>query len=180
MHERLIVVVGPSGAGKDTLLRRWRERLGDAAPVHFARRLITRPADPLGEQHEPVTPDQLDALRTADALAFEWRAHGLRYAVRKEALQVLERGHWLVLNGSREHLPRLRAQAPACRVVEVTAPAHLLEARLRARGREAEERVRQRLQRAPQPVQADLTLINDGHPAECANALHGWWMALQC
>jgi phosphonate metabolism protein PhnN/1,5-bisphosphokinase (PRPP-forming) len=180
MHwDRLIVVVGPSGAGKDTLLKRWRERLGPQAPVHFVQRLITRPADPLGEAHEPVTHEQLAALRHAGALAFEWQAHGLAYAVRREALQPLAQGAWLVLNGSREHLAVLRAQAPGCRVVEVTAPPELLRHRLQARAREADAAVRQRLQRAAPPVQADLTLINDGHPAECVHALHAWWLTLQ-
>ncbi|MEW6704110.1 MAG: phosphonate metabolism protein/1,5-bisphosphokinase (PRPP-forming) PhnN [Pseudomonadota bacterium] len=179
MHRRLIVVVGPSGAGKDTLLKRWRERLAPAAPLHFARRLITRPADPLGERHEPVTHAQLQALRASGALAFEWQAHGLAYAVHREALAPLGRGEWVVLNGSRDHLPTLRAQAPGCRVVEVTAPPALLLARLQARARESADALQARLRRETAPVQPDLTLVNDGDPAECVRALHAWWLAQQ-
>jgi phosphonate metabolism protein PhnN/1,5-bisphosphokinase (PRPP-forming) len=179
VYERLIVVVGPSGAGKDTLLQRWRERLGPGAPVHFIRRLVTRPAEVGGEAHEALTHEALAALRAAGALAFEWQAHGLAYAVRRASLQPLRQpGQWLVLNGSRHHLQTLRTQAPGCRVVEVTAPPPLLQARLQARARETAEVVQQRLHRAAPPCRADLTLVNDGDPAECANALHGWWRGL--
>jgi ribose 1,5-bisphosphokinase PhnN len=63
-------------------------------------------------------------------------------------------------------------------VVEITAPPELLRHRLQARAREAAEAVRQRLQRQALPAQAELTLVNDGPPAECVHALHAWWLGL--
>ena len=55
-NERLICVVGPSGAGKGTVLRHWLATLPRPSPVQVAQRAITRPAltDAAAKQHEPV------------------------------------------------------------------------------------------------------------------------------
>ncbi len=70
----LVLVVGPSGAGKDSLLQTAREAFRCDPRIGFARRVITRPADPDGENHEPVS----EAEFTARDFALSWSAHGLR------------------------------------------------------------------------------------------------------
>ena len=173
---RLIVVVGPSGAGKDSVLRAWRASLGAAAPV-VARRVITRAPDDT-EPHEAATPGDFAGLRGRGLLATWWQAHGLDYGVRRSELAPLSGGRWVVLNGSREHLPALRAQAPGLRVVCVSAPAPVLASRLAARGREGADARDARLARATAlPVEADLHLVNDGALDECVASLSLWWAA---
>ena len=54
MNARLIYVMGPSGAGKDSVLGWLREHLPAEMPVHWARRTITRPASAGGEAHEAI------------------------------------------------------------------------------------------------------------------------------
>ena len=137
---RLVVVVGPSGAGKDSVLRAWREALGPAAPA-FAQRVITRAPDDT-EAHEAVTAADFAGLRSRNLLATWWQAHGLDYGVRWTQLEPLAAGRWVVLNGSRAHLPALRLQAPGLRVVEVSAPAPVLAQRLAARGARGRGRAR--------------------------------------
>ena len=51
----LVLVAGPSGAGKDSLLNGARDVFQGDPRIHFARRVITRPPDPDGENHESVT-----------------------------------------------------------------------------------------------------------------------------
>ena len=172
---RLIVVVGPSGAGKDSVLRGWR-----AAPdaPHFAQRVITRAPDAT-EQHEAVVPGDFAGLRAQGLLATWWRAHGLDYGVRCSQLEPLARGRWVVVNGSRAHLPALRAQAPGLRVVEIGAPAHVLAQRLAARAREDAAGRESRLGRlVDTPVEAELVLINDGELQRSVDRLVQWWQSL--
>lgn len=176
--ERLIVVVGPSGAGKDSVLRGWRAALGADAPG-FARRVITRAPD-ASEAHEAVTPGDFAGLRAQGLLATWWQAHGLDYGVRPCEFEALADGRWVVLNGSRAHLPVLRAQAPGLRIVEVSAPAHVLAQRLATRAREDPQARERRLARASaHATEADLVLVNDGALQQSVHGLVQWWLALR-
>jgi ribose 1,5-bisphosphokinase len=133
----LVLVVGPSGAGKDSLLNAAKEAFRDDARIHFARRVITRPADPLGENHESVT----DAEFAARDFALSWSAHGLRYG-----LPALDAAPVVVANVSRGVIAEAARRFPI-RVIEVTAPAEVLAERLAARGRETAADVAGRLAR---------------------------------
>ena len=55
---RLVLVVGPSGAGKDTLLDLARAMLRNDASVVFSRRVVTRAA--AGEPHDTMDPDAFE------------------------------------------------------------------------------------------------------------------------
>jgi ribose 1,5-bisphosphokinase len=172
--QRLIVVVGPSGAGKDSVLRGWRAALGTSAPA-VAQRVVTRAPDAT-EAHEAVTAGDFAGMRALGLLATWWQAHGLDYGVRRTQLEPLTHGRWIVLNGSRAHLPALRVQAPGLRVVEVSAPAPVLAQRLAARAREDASARAKRLARAVvMPTRADLTLVNDQELQHSVDALVRWW-----
>jgi phosphonate metabolism protein PhnN/1,5-bisphosphokinase (PRPP-forming) len=177
---RLIAVVGPSGAGKDSVLRAWCQVVGAAAPV-FAQRVITRAPDDT-EAHEAVTCSDFTGLRSRGMLATWWQAHGLDYGVRWQQLEPLAHGRWVVLNGSRAHLPALRRQAPGLRVVEVSAsaPAPVLARRLAARAREDALAREGRLARSIEtPTDADLTVANDGELQQSVATLLRWWNSVR-
>lgn len=173
--ERLIVVVGPSGAGKDSVLSAWRQHLG-TLPVHFARRVVTRPPD-RSEPHEAMSEQAFEQALRAGQFATWWSAHGLRYALRWRELAPLADARWVVVNGSRAHLPTLRRQAPALHAVELTAPAELRARRLAVRGREDTRDVAARLQRDPK-AEVTVSIHNDSTLSSAVERLHGWWSSI--
>src|SRR5258708_1339198 len=125
----LVLVVGPSGAGKDTLLEAARRALADDPRFRFVRRVITRPADAGGEAHEAVTEEEF-ARR---AFALQWQAHGLHYGIPAET--IVGGPVVVVANVSRTVVADAARRFPT-RVIEVTAPVEVLAARLAARARE--------------------------------------------
>ncbi|MGD9831645.1 MAG: phosphonate metabolism protein/1,5-bisphosphokinase (PRPP-forming) PhnN [Piscinibacter sp.] len=171
------MVVGPSGAGKDSVISAWLRGQPRAARPHRVRRTITRPAD-VHEAHESIGACAFAAAREAGAFAFHWQAHGLDYGIRHGELAALAAGGWVVMNGSREHLAQLRAVAPQARVVEIDAPAALRQRRLHDRSREDAEGRAARIVREAPPAQADLRIVNDGSLDEAVATLERWWNAI--
>ncbi len=166
----LVLVVGPSGAGKDTLLAAARTALDGDSRFRFARRVITRPEDAGGEPHEAVTEAEFSTRLAAGGFALHWQAHGLRYGIPADIGADLRRGRVVVANLSRAVIAEAATRYPV-RVIEVTAPPALLAARLAARGREDAEDLARRLARAialPSPAECE-TILNDG-PVEAGTA----------
>jgi phosphonate metabolism protein PhnN/1,5-bisphosphokinase (PRPP-forming) len=168
----LVLVVGPSGAGKDTLLDSVRAMLVGRADVRFARREITRPETPGGEAHLPIDHATFAARRDAGGYALWWEAHGLAYGISADIAADLASGVTVVASVSRAVIADAAARFPI-RVVEITAPPAVLAARLAGRAREGAEDIARRLQRSvalPAGVEV-VTVMNDGTVAEGAGRL---------
>jgi ribose 1,5-bisphosphokinase len=160
-----VAVVGASGAGKDALLSYARERAGTFA--RFPRRAITRPPGP-GEDHDPVTEDQFATARGRGAFAVYWRAHGLCYGLPASVDAEVRGGLVVVANVSRSVIDELDARYQRVVVVHVTVAEEVRAQRLRARRREPELGIGQRLAR-PDPApghRVDAVIQNDGSLAE--------------
>ena len=163
----LVLVVGPSGAGKDTLIAYARGHLKGREDIRFARRRITRPADAT-ENHIALDEDAFAREMALGSFPLHWRANGLGYALGAEVAEDIAAGRIVVANGSRAAVPAARARFARVKVVHVTAPLDVLAERIAARGRESGEAVRARLAREPAlDALPDLTIVNDG-PAEVA------------
>ncbi len=161
-----VFVVGPSGAGKDTLLTGAKERLADDERFVFVRRTVTRPVGPW-EHHDSLTPEDFDAAATRGDFLLTWAAHGLSYGVPATAGARVAAGDVVVCNGSRGALPAARAAFPGMTLVLITAPRAVRLARLTARGRDGD--VAERLDRLAEEdfaVTADLVIDNSGDPAD--------------
>ncbi|MCW3475769.1 phosphonate metabolism protein/1,5-bisphosphokinase (PRPP-forming) PhnN [Limobrevibacterium gyesilva] len=165
----LILVVGPSGAGKDTLMEAARRRLAGDARFRFVRREITRPREAGGEDHVPVDAAGFARRRAAGAYALSWEAHGLGYGIPADIADALAAGRVVVANVSRAVIADAARRFPV-RVLEITAPPEVLARRLAARGREDAQDVAARLRRSvslPQGVDV-VTVMNDGTVEEGA------------
>jgi ribose 1,5-bisphosphokinase len=169
----LVVVVGPSGAGKDTLIALARDICADDPRIVFPRRIVTRPASE-AEDHDSATPFEFDAAVGQGAYAFWWEAHGLKYALSAAIDTALRAGQTVVCNVSRAAVGQLRERYARVSVVMVTAPKDVLVARLAARGRESRGDVAERLDRAAPAIDdpaADVTIENVGDPSGGAGRL---------
>jgi ribose 1,5-bisphosphokinase len=167
---RVVYVMGPSGAGKDTLLRYARARL-DGRAVMFAHRYITRPprADG-GENHVALSAAEFALLRARGGFALDWGAHDTRYGIGIEIRTWLAAGLSVVVSGSRAEWPNAAATLPGALPVLITASPGVLASRLGTRGREDRAAIEGRLARAGAVVVDDprLLVIDNSGPIEAA------------
>ena len=169
----VVLIVGPSGAGKDTLIGLARAALAAEGRLVFSSRVITRPPS-AAEANVEVSPEAFAAARARGAFCLSWRAHGLDYAIPATALEAARRGCVVVANVSRAVVEAARRELPGVSVVEITADPDILAARLAGRQREAAGDQQARLARqAAANWEADLTIANDGDPGAAAARLIG-------
>ncbi|MEO5807530.1 phosphonate metabolism protein/1,5-bisphosphokinase (PRPP-forming) PhnN [Devosia sp.] len=165
----LVLVVGPSGVGKDTLINGARAALAADPRFVFVRRIVTRQADAALEDHDTLDLAAFAALEAAGGLALSWQAHGLCYGLPASVRAQIERGLVVIANGSRQTLTQARDRFPTCQVLLITADMSLRAARLAQRGREDAEAVAARLARETAPLPAGINPVvidNSGTPAQ--------------
>lgn len=161
---RLFIVVGPSGAGKDTLIAGAKVLRPD---LHWARRVITRAEVAGGEPFEGVSLVAFQARQAAGDFALHWQAHGLLYGVPFAEIAPRDAGRDVLINGSRGAMAAALAAFPDLTVLRISAPSHILAERLAARGRESKEDILARLARASYELDAEIPVIdiaNDASP----------------
>lgn len=162
-----VFVVGPSGAGKDSLIGAAKTALQGDPRFIFPRRVVTRPSSS-AEEHDTLDEATFAKLEADGRFTLAWRAHGLCYAVPGSALDAVLGGAIAVCNISRRVVPWARLHLPRVTVVEVTAPMEVLHARLVARGRADDGDLTSRLVRSRQVwTEVDHSIVNDG-PIETA------------
>lgn len=164
-----VAVVGPSGAGKDTLIAHAKAALADEPQVEFVRRVITRHSDGQTEDHDTLADAEFVEAEGYGAFALAWEAHGLRYGLPASIDRAIGNGHVAIANVSRGALPALRERYANVAVVEVTADPEILAARLAGRGRESRGEILARLARtiACETTGTSIPLDNSG-PKEIA------------
>ena len=131
----LVFVVGPSGAGKDTLIRLAAGELDGHPAVRVARRIITR-ASSTHEDHGSVDDARFEAMSADGAFCLEWSAHGLRYGIPREVEDDVRLGSVVICNGSRAAAALMRRRFVQSAIVLITARREILAERIASRGRD--------------------------------------------
>lgn len=153
-----VAVVGPSGAGKDTIIDYARTHLPQDGSYHFVRRVVTRDAHGNTEDHDTLTEAEFLKAVERSEFCMHWQAHGLYYGLPASVEKVIENGGVVIANLSRRVLPQLAERFPRVAIAHITATPEVLAQRLATRGRETPESIASRLQRQ-EPVEAgDLPL----------------------
>lgn len=173
MQNRLVLVVGPSGVGKDSVLDAVRRLLQGRPDIVFPRRVVTRAPGLGGEDYIAVDEVTFATMADDGAFALHWPAHGLLYGIPVSIDADLRAGRQVVINVSRGIIDDARQRYPGMMVIGITASTDMLRQRLQARGRESADDIEQRLARA---ASFDLTgedvaiLRNDGALEDAAQA----------
>ncbi|AKI00085.1 phosphonate metabolism protein, PRPP-forming 1,5-bisphosphokinase PhnN [Hoeflea sp. IMCC20628] len=168
-----IVLLGPSGSGKDTLISHARREFSGSSDVLFVQRVITRPSDAGSEDHIAMTDDEFDAAIDDGQLSLTWAANGLRYGLPRSVEVHLAAGRVAVANGSRGAWDVIRQVFPSAVAVEIRVDPEALASRLEARGREDAVEIEARLKRASDLTdrfEADMIIDNSGQ-VETAGAV---------
>lgn len=158
----IFAVVGPSGAGKDTLLA---GAVAADPRLYWARRVVTRPTQAGHEPFEGVDAETFARRLAGGEFALHWQAHNLRYGIAHSELQ--GRGT-VIFNGSRQAIGAALTALPGLRVIRISAPSRVLAERLAARGRETRAEIEARLARAAYDLPEGLDVVdvvNDSTPA---------------
>lgn len=160
---RLVLVVGPSGAGKDTLLRLAQAACADDHEIVFPHRIVTR-ASSADEDNIALSPDEFARARDHGDFAVHWDAHGHSYALPLEINDDIRAGRAVVANVSRTVIAALRGTYANVVVVAITAPPDVLAQRLAARARHSDGNIADRLARSVDDAStnADVTILNAG------------------
>ena len=175
----LVLVVGPSGVGKDTLISGARHALDNDKRFTFVRRIVTRPADIEVEDHDSMDPQTFAETEAAGRFALTWDAHNLRYALPLSLDTDLALGRTVVANVSRHVVAEARGKYPGCAVILITAEISRRAERLLRRGRESGDQITARLARESGPVPAGIEPIIIDNSGSVAIGVTAFVMALR-
>ncbi len=162
----IILVTGPSGSGKDSLLRHARAHFPPER-LAFARRYITRPPDK-NEDNYFVDEDAFLCLEANALFVSTWQAHGNRYGIgwreyrQAQAWQNrAETEAALLCSVSRTVIADFERQFTRVITLNIFVPPEILAERLEKRGRETKTQAAGRLARADLPLTASNLIVFD-------------------
>ncbi|ABD55772.1 phosphonate metabolism protein/1,5-bisphosphokinase (PRPP-forming) PhnN [Jannaschia sp. CCS1] len=165
---RLIAVIGPSGAGKDSVM----DGLCAARPeLQSARRVITRASTAGGEAFDAVSEATFAMKAARGDFALHWQAHGLNYGIPTGVQEALDRGLDVLANLSRGALAEAEGVFENMVVLHITAPPDVLAQRVARRGREMGRDAAARLTRPAPALPDGLKVIEIDNSGSLADSI---------
>ena len=164
---KLVVLTGPSGVGKGTLLRSLLQRHPDLYVSISVTTRAPRPGEVDGQHYYFVNRTQFERMVAAGEL-LEWAEFAGNYygTPRLAVEQQVQQGKCVILEIELEGARQVRQTFPTAFRIFILPPSlNELEFRIRNRGQDSEEAIARRLQRARAEIDAasefDIQIIND-------------------
>lgn len=163
---KLVIFVGSSGSGKDSLIYASFKRLSDEyIPVHRVRRWITRP-NHHSERFNSVSKTVFLSAVKNNQFALWWSIYDTYYGVEKAEIDPhLIEGKLVLVNLSRTMCTKALELYPDAIIILVRVPVYIAEKRIHKRDREDGKNLEARLRRLHAKVNIpfpELLLQNDG------------------
>jgi guanylate kinase len=147
---RVIVITGPSGVGKGTLIRELRERMPGLVLAISATTRDPRPGERDGVDYHFLAPDEFDRRVTADEFVEHANYSGRRYGtLRAELERGIASGAAVILEIEVQGARQVREAMPEAVAVFIAPPdEQALRTRLTRRGTDSEPQIARRLETA--------------------------------
>ncbi|MHB1413457.1 MAG: guanylate kinase [Thermoleophilia bacterium] len=164
---RLLVISGPSGAGKGTLIGKVLPRLANAVLSKSATTRPMRPDEQQGREYHFLTPDEFEnRVREGDFIEHVKYGSNRYGTLKSEVTGNLDAGRDVVLEIELEGARRVRRLIPGAVLIFIAPPDFAeLERRLTARNTETPTVIAARLERAREELAAqkefDYIIVND-------------------
>lgn len=164
---KLIVLTGPSGVGKGTLMQVLLKRHPELYYSVSATTRAPRPGEVNGQNYYFISRNKFEQL-VAEGELLEWAEFaGNYYGTPREAvLNQVRAGKLVLLEIELEGARQIRASFPGALSIFILPPSlNELEKRIRGRAQDSEEAIARRLCRAEQEIEAanefDVQIVND-------------------
>ena len=174
----LIVVSAPAGCGKDTILEQALSRNDNLFYSVSATSRAMRPGETDGVSYHFRTREQFESMiENGELLEYTEYCGNYYGTLKSEADRVLSQGHDLILEIETDGAMQVKRQFPDAVTVMLLPPdGETLEARLRGRGTETDDIIRNRLSKAREEIllatKYDYVVVNeDGGVDACAASI---------
>lgn len=167
MSGRKVILSGPSGVGKDTVINRWIERDSRVARVVAATTRAPREGEVDGVDYRFMTDGEFLAMADAGGFLEHKKVHSARYGTPLETVnQMVGDGQIAILKIDVQGAIEVMGQDSSIIGIFLLPPSMPeLEERLRGRGTDSEEKIRLRLENAKQEILVGMSyphqVIND-------------------
>ena len=155
---QLFVVVGPSGSGKDTLLKKVINKIPNSILI---KRYITRKKDIKNEDHYSISIKNFEDKISKNFFFIYWKAHGFSYGIPYKEIKKIKQGKKVIFNGSRKILFKIKKKVNNVKIINITASSTIIKRRLVNRAREDKKSIIKRIKRKINLLPKNIITINN-------------------